>query len=214
MDNQLIIGLLSGSLGTMIFKEIFNQINKKVDFKRDLTKHVYEKKIDAAEKAISFYSSYLNFVIEIRESFKVIKKSIEADASIDYEVLQEIININRKRLTKLFAKSYSEMNIVNLYFDLNDEDEWNEDDIQELYLNLSEFKMYDTEIVTLSNLLTQHNENGEGELVEYYSDQIEIALNEYLSSIEKLIKSYSRNKSAVDGAILKLKNQIKKRTGL
>ena len=214
MDKELIIGILTGSLGTIFIKELINQLNKKIDFDRDLTKYVYQKKIEAAEKAMAFYSTYLNLIVEIRESFRVIKKSIEDEAQVDFELLQQLIDINSNHLKTLFEKSYSEINAVNLYFDLSDEEDWNESDIQEMYSNLAEVKMRDTEILTLSNLLTQHEKNGEDELVEHYADRIEGTLSEYLASLEKLINSYSRNKTAIDSTILKLKKQIKKKTGL
>ncbi len=87
MNQEIIIGLLSGSLGTLILKELFNQYNKRKDFDRDLTKFIYERKIDAAEKAISFYSSYMNRIVEIKQSFEVIKRSIENNSGYDGNII-------------------------------------------------------------------------------------------------------------------------------
>jgi hypothetical protein len=87
MNQEIIIGLLSGSLGTLILKELFNQYNKRKDFDRELTKFIYERKIDAAEKAISFYSSYMNRIVEIKQSFEVIKRSIENNSGYDGNII-------------------------------------------------------------------------------------------------------------------------------
>jgi len=69
MDLKIIIGLLSGSLSTLLIREVFNQINRKVDFNRDLKKLTFERKLDKAEKAVGFYSTYLNTIIEIKKIF-------------------------------------------------------------------------------------------------------------------------------------------------
>jgi hypothetical protein len=106
------------------------------------------------------------------------------------------------------------MNVVNLYFDINDDANWNEKDVHDRFANLSEVKMRDTEILTIINLLNDYNSKNNEKQINYYEEELQAILKDYLLSLDKLINSFGRNKTAIDSVIQKLKKQIKGRTGL
>jgi hypothetical protein len=64
IDINTISAFLTGSIATLVIREIINQINRKVDFNRDLTKIAYQKKLEKAENAVAYYWTYLNKAIE------------------------------------------------------------------------------------------------------------------------------------------------------
>ncbi|TDK41826.1 hypothetical protein [Algoriphagus formosus] len=208
MDLNIIIGLLSGSLATLLIKEVFNQINRKVDFSRDLKKLTFERKLDKAEKAVSFYSTYLNTIIEMKKSYEVILKTLNEDKDLDISIVENIINQHSNNLTKLMKNSYPEANTAHLYFDLEDLEKWNESDISDLLENLSETKFKDNDIQFWLDIYNSHLEKGEKEKADFYWDKIEESLPSYSKSLQKVVDSLERNRNAVYQLIKTVKEQI------
>src|SRR6266700_3475358 len=126
LDINTITGFLSGTLATIVVKAVINNFDKKQDFNREIKKIIYVKKLEKAEKAVAFYWTYLNRVIEIKKSFEVIITAINEldEKDNDMQVIQDTINKNRSMLSELSTEKYLDINSIHLYFDLEDEEKW------------------------------------------------------------------------------------------
>lgn len=196
IDLKIIIGFLSGSLGTLFIKEIFNQINRKVDFNRELRKMTFTRKLEKAEKAVAFYSSYLNTLIEMKKSFEVIITTLKNDRELDLSIIQEILKQHNSNLTDLMKNSYPESTAVNLYFELEDLEKWNENDISEFLENLAETKSKDNDILFWLNIYNSHLDKEENDKADLYWNKVEKILPSYLKSLEKVVQSLEKNRIA------------------
>lgn len=208
MDLKILIGILSGSLGTLLLKEIFNQINRKVDFKRDLKKITFIRKLEKAEKAVSFYSTYLNSVIETKKSFEVIISALKEDTDVDISIIESILKQHSENLTDLMKNAYPESNAVHLYFDLENLEKWNESDLSSFLENLAETKYKDNDIQFWLNIYNSHLEKGESDKADFYWKKIEEMLPVYTESLQKVVLSLERNRLAIYDIIRSIKNQL------
>jgi hypothetical protein len=205
---KVIIALLSGSLGTLLVKEVFNQINRKVDFDRDLKKLKYTRKLDKAEKAVGFYSTYLNTIIEMKKSFEVILKTIKEDKDLEISIIESVLNQQSLNLTELMKNSYADVNSVHLYFELEDLGKWNEVDVSDFLESLAETKYKDNNIQFWLNIYNSHLDKGEQDKADFYWDKIEEMLPDYAESLGKVVASLERNRQAVSEIIKKIKKQL------
>lgn len=208
IDLKIIIGFLSGSLGTLFIKEIFNQVNRKVDFNRELKKMTFTRKLEKAEKAVGFYSSYLNTLIEMKKSFEVIITTLKDDRELDLSIIEEILKQHSSNLTDLMKNSYPESTAVNLYFELEDLEKWNENDISEFLENLAETKSKDNDILFWLNIYNSHLNKGENDKADFYWNKVEKILPSYSESLEKVVQSLEKNRIASYAIIKKIKEQL------
>ncbi len=205
---KAIIAFLAGSLGTLLIKEVFNQINRRVDFKRDLHKQKFTRKLDKAEKAVGFYTTYLSTITEMKKSLELILKTIKEDKDLEISIINEILNQNSQNLSELMRNSYADTNSVYLYFDLDDLEKWNETDASNFQENLAETKFKDSEIQFWLNIYNSHLEKDENEKADFYWNKTQEMLPDYADSIQKVVDSLEKNRLAVSEMIKKIKLQL------
>jgi tetratricopeptide (TPR) repeat protein len=211
IDINTITGILGGSLATLIVKEILNQINKRQDFKRELKKLTYIKKLERAESAIAYYWTYLGKVTEMKKSLEFIIKAVNEmdEKAYDIEIIQQTMHNTGLAITELSGEKYSNINSIHLYFDLENIDKWNEKDLENLLKSLSETKALDNEIkfwIDLYNNANKVNDFKQADL--YWNKALEI-LPGYISSLQNFIDSIERNKLAIHGIVQKIKGELK-----
>ena len=209
-DFTTISAFLTGSLATLILREIFNQINKKIDFSRDLIKITYEKKLEKAEKAVAFYWTYTSKVIEVKKSVETIQKALNEvdDTQLDIEIVSSTLGQNAKILDDLSGDKYFDINAVHLYFDLEDEKFWNEEDVGKAYDCIAEMQYRNNDVQFW--LAASNAQNGKDEgLEEHYWNEMKKCLPTYLESLQNYIDLLEKNKQATNNMIKKIKKQIK-----
>lgn len=209
-DFTTISAFLTGSLATLIIREIFNQINKKIDFSRDLKKITYSKKLEKAEKAVAFYWTYTSKVIEVKKSVETIQKALNEvdDTQLDIEIVSSTLAQNAKTLEDLSGDKYFDINAVHLYFDLEDEKSWNEEDVGKAYDCIAEMQYRNNDVqfwLTASNAQTGKDEG----LEEYFWNEMKKCLPGYLESLQNYIDLLEKNKQTTNDMIKKIKKQIK-----
>src|SRR5262245_1125761 len=130
-----ISAFLTGSIATLIVRELVNQLNKKIDFYRDLKKLTYQKKLEKAERAIAYFWTYAAKVMEVKKSVETIQKALANidESELDIEVVANALTQNSKVLGDLDGDKYFDVNAVHLYFDLEDDKSWSEEDIGKVY---------------------------------------------------------------------------------
>ena len=211
IDINTLVGLLGGSLVTLIAKEVLNQINKRQDFTRELKKITYTKKLEKAENAIAFYWTYLDKVTEMKKSLEVVIKAIQEldEKDYDIEIIQEVINKTGQALTDLSGDKYSNINAIHLYFDLEDTAKWNENDIENLLKSLAETKSIDNEIKFWTDLHDNANKVNNTQQAEIYWDKAIELLPIYVNSLQHFIDCIEKNKKASYAIIQSIKRQLK-----
>jgi len=211
MNFEILIGFLSGSLITLIVKEVLNQINKKIDFNRELNKITYVRKLDKAENAIAFYYNYLNRIIEMKKSLEVVMEAIKELDKKDYdvEIIQNILEQNGKLILELTSAKYFDINSIHLYFELEDTAHWDESDVFEFLKALSETKSIDQDIELWIDFYNSHLEKGDFHNSNYYWSKALELIPSYIDSLQNLIYRVEKIKLASNSFIQKIKTQLK-----
>jgi hypothetical protein len=211
IDYNSIIGFLGGSLATLIIKEVINFFNKRQDFKRELIKATYQRKLEKAEKAIAYYWTYLKQVIILKSSFQVVIQAINEleEKDHDIEIIQGVLAQNSKALSDLAGDKYLDINSVHLYFDLDDSEMWDEQD-GELFLKaIAETKSIDNDIQFWNSLYNTHQSKNEMQQADFcWRKGIEL-LPIYVASLQRVVDILERNRAASLSMIAKIKSQLK-----
>lgn len=208
-DTNTITAFLTGSLATLIIKEIFNQINRKVDFNRDLKKITYQRKLEKAESAVAYYWTYLNKAIEMKKSMETIHKALNEieETKLDVTIITDTLSQNSKIIGDLAGDKYYEINGIHLYFDLEDEKSWSEEDLGKLFDCLAEMKYRDNDVKFWALLHTSHLESNE-QLADHYWSEMKKVLPDYLASLQNFIDLLEKNRLATYLIVKKIKKQI------
>jgi hypothetical protein len=209
MNLESIVSLLSGSLITLIIKGLIDFANKERAFNRELNRITYSRKLEKAENAVAFYSSYLTTLIEMKKSLEVMVTALRENPEIDFGIVQSILDQNSNSLNLLMQNSHHQSNAIHLYFDLENEKDWNEKDISNMIERIGETKSFDSKIQVWLNLYYDQLEKNEIEIANAYWGKIEEILPLYTDSIQKMIDSFERNKNAIRNIIKEIKNEIK-----
>lgn len=206
---DVISAFLSGSLATLVIREILNQINRKIDFSRELKKIVYQKKLEKAENAVAYYWTYLNKAVEVKKSIETINKALSEidETELDVEIVLDTLSKNSKTLEDLAGHKYFSINAVHLYFDLEDDDSWSEEDTGKLYDCIAEMKYRDNDIKFWMSLYNAHAENDE-QIASNYWEEMKKVLPAYQASLQKFVNLLEKNKQATHLIVRKIKSQI------
>ena len=211
IDYDAIIGFLGGSLATLIIKEVINQINKKQDFRRELTKATYLRKLEKAEKAVAYYWTYLNQVVILKNSYQVVIQAVNEleEKDNDIQIIQGVLEQNSKALADLAGDKYLDINSVHLYFDLEDTEKWGEQD-GELFLKaLAETKSIDNDIQFWNSLHNRHQSKNDTHQAELCWNKAIELLPVYVNSLQRVVDILERNRAASYSIVTKLKSQLK-----
>ncbi|ABG58103.1 hypothetical protein [Cytophaga hutchinsonii] len=208
-DTNTITAFLTGSVVTLIIREIFNQINRKVDFNRDLKKITYQRKLEKAESAVAYYWTYLNKAIEMKKSMETIHKALNEidETKLDIRIITETLNKNSKTLDLLSGDKYFDINGIHLYFDLEDEKSWSEEDLGKLCDCLAEMNYRGNDVEFWTSLYNSHLDSNE-QLADQYWSKMKEFLPDYLNSLQKFIDLLEKNRQATYLIFKKIKKQI------
>lgn len=208
---QLLIGFLSGSFATLIVKELFLQYNKRLDFNRKLTKLTYSRRLETAEKATAYYWTVLNKVAEMKKIYEFMAKALEElNGKYSLDIIKDILDKNGEILVELSKDKYLDINVIHLYFELEDKEKWDESDYSNMIENISELKSIDEKIQFYLNFHNVAKSRGqENEADKHLNEIIEI-LPEYLKAIKRFVTHIDKNQKAIRSIIDKIKGDLKK----
>lgn len=211
IDAATISSFLGGSLITLIIKELISQWNKRQDFKLEIKRITYIRKLDKAERAIAYYWTYIDQLLQMKKSFEILLNLINEleESDKDIEMIQQLINRNSQVFMELSSEKYFDVNSIHLYFDLEDEKLWNEDDLGELLTAMNEAKSIDTEIKFWVQQYNFSSQQGDHEKADIYWRKAIEKLPTYISQIEAMLGKFEKNRKQVLGQIQIIKNQLK-----
>lgn len=181
--SQLIIGLLSGSLGTIILKSLIEFFSKKIEFKRELRKKFFERKIDAADKAVAaMYSTAIN-IGNLSLTYDLMS---DPDKEYSYEYLKNLSDKINVQLQKITDAPLTDLHSIYLYSDFSDKASWTDKEDLTLIDSLSDLADKDK---NLSNAISAYEyslEHDPKENQEKIWSDIKILVHDYKSHLKKV----------------------------
>lgn len=195
-----IIAFLSGSLGTLIIKGFIDLVIKKMDFKHELRKNFFEKKLAAAEEAIkSLFNSYQSTIVLVNALDNLLEK--EMDNDYFDEIWDNYSDKIIKSEDKIFQSS------VSLFFQLEDEVKWNNEDQKELFEIYSNIKIMSEEVHYWDSEL---DKRGNKKRKESINKRMELLRDELMTELKKLSDKLTKSYTAIFSNIETIKLDIKK----
>ncbi|WP_422360312.1 hypothetical protein [Reichenbachiella sp.] len=201
ISQETIIGFLTGTVATIILKGIVDFFQKRVEFKRELKKSLYDKKLDAAEEAAkAMFQNVQSATIIVN----AIKNVLERD--MDGELFEQIWEAYFKIIEQ------GESSLLNstapMYFQLDNPELWSNEDQQNLFDVYSKIKILGEEIQIYEDELDKHQENDEvyDELENYIENELRVNAKEELSKLKELLE---KNSNAQLAAIEEIKKEFK-----
>jgi tetratricopeptide (TPR) repeat protein len=201
---------LGGSVVTLIIKEFVNQYNKRQDFKRDLAKMTYSRKLEKAEAAVAFYWTYLDKVINIKKSVEVIIKAAKEMDEKDYDITIILQNLSKvsASMEEMSGVKYLDVHAINLYFDLDKNSQWSEIDLGDLLHLYAEMTAMDKEINLWVDLHNNAQANKNVEFAEAcWQNALEILPN-YLVKMQGYLDLIEKNRSASHAVIQTIRKEL------
>jgi hypothetical protein len=122
MDTNTIIGVLSGSLGTILITKIVDYFSAKTAFRRELKRQFFTKKLEIADSAIRFFVSANDTYSELQCSFNLLMNG----ENKDYAMF--LFDNALKKVNQLKDSEHAQLNALSLYFNLHTSKEYTTDD--------------------------------------------------------------------------------------
>jgi len=105
------VGILSGSLGTLIVTKIIDYFSEKRIFNQELKRQFFAKKLEAAEKATKFFISGIKSNKMLQYSLELFIK--DGDVNYSFALFQEATT----KCKSLWDISIDQVDMISLYFD-------------------------------------------------------------------------------------------------
>lgn len=201
ISQETIIGFLTGTVATIILKGIVDFFQKRVEFKRELKKSLYDKKLDAAEEAVKAMFQNVQSATTI---VNAIKNVLERD--MDGELFEQIWEAYFKIIEQ--GESSLLNSTASMYFQLENPELWSNEDQQNLFDVYSKIKILGEEIQIYEDELDKHQENDKvyNELENYIENELRVKAKEELGKLKELLE---KNSNAQLAAIEKIKKEFK-----
>jgi hypothetical protein len=206
---EVVFALIGGSGIGIIIQNVFGIFSKRAEHKRELSKVLYERKLDAAEKGIAFYWAVYTQIDVMKISFEIFRDSFEKmeDSDLGIEIIIKQLEVAGESLMKIEQSDLIDRHRMHLYFDIEDVDFWNNEDSTILLEAIARVKHYDNHIGFLFKKIeeSETDENRQNS----FSKQLKDITPEYILSVQALVDVLDKNKKANLEVVEKLRKQIK-----
>jgi hypothetical protein len=211
LDFKLITGLLTGSIATLVIKEVINQFNNYKAHERELSKATYLRKLEKAENAIAYYWTFYNNIITMKISMEVLIKTLleNKDLAKDTEIIRGVMDKSAAFFNDIGEAGQLAINSVHLYFDLDLKDNWDEKDNSDFLSALTDCKTIDSEVETYLTMSNEHDSKGNDEAADYFWEKAEALLPAYLERLKEVVNLLEKNKLSLQEVIKRIKTQLK-----
>ena len=203
-----IVALLSGLAGSVItvaLEKLIDYLTLKKQNEHELKRAFYERKLRAAEAAVSQWTKVASAVGLLSSLYD---KFAAHDEGLNFQVFLDLEENYTALLNEANQSKNEFSSAILLYFDINEEEFWNSDAVKDFFENLSALRSI---FQRAEELNLQRNEIDDPELIgnidealnklgkrakehikklsEVYSDAQEVT-KEYLQKIRKEMKQY------------------------
>jgi hypothetical protein len=175
----LLAGLL-GSILTVLITKVFDIFQKKFEFKSDLKREFFNRKINSLEKASIQYSILTSALGNLSNFFQVIKNK---DTYYDVSVYQPILNSIDVQMKKVSEATYDLANALFIYIDVDQEEFWDFQSIEEILQTIGHIGHHQLQMQIWTDLLEKNRDSQKERFIKSKINEIE---NEFEKSIEKL----------------------------
>ena len=204
MDINIAIGILTGSLGTILITKIFEYFSERRIFKRELKKHFFAKKLEAAEKAMKFYVSSNSYYGMLQSSFELFIN----DGDISY--ISRLANEASAKCKFLWDTIDEQICMKDLYFDHKPITWYPEDNVSKIANYFSELQKKNTETGDLSLNLMNAKINKQVELIKKNENHYAILKEDMKQIAKELIKCIDIEKRKNDFCAKVIRDELKK----
>lgn len=202
MNEALIAGLV-GSTITVIITKILELIQKDREFKYDLKKQFFVKKLQAGETAII---QYTNLCVALQQLSTIYSRHEESQTEIGQNLKDNLLKQIDSKLLIINSSSFELANSINLYFDLTSI--INESEIMSgVYDKMSVLSNYLEKVEESYEIYLKTNEvNKQNEAYEKY----EIAYDLLVQAMNDIGALYKKFEGEIRGQIRQIRNEMKK----
>ncbi len=189
--------LISGSIGAilaLIGKELIEIYKSKRDFKRSIQKEMFLKKLDSSTEGIAFLNSFISVISQIQYAYKVMSEEEEFNSDF---FLRTIIE-KEKELLKLHEKSRERFFSINLFYEIENEELWTEEDEIEYLKGISEFLSLIDITVDMQERVNEYYDEGDIGKGDRKAIEIqETMIPKFKDIFQRLSEILEKNKKAV-----------------
>lgn len=171
---------LSGSILTVLITKVFDFFQKKFEFRSDLKKEFFNRKINSLEKASIQYSILTSALGNLSNFLKVIKNK---DTYYDITVYQPMLNSIDVEMKKISEAKYDLANALFIYIDVNQEEFYDFQSIEEILQTIGHIGNHQLLMQIWTGLLEKNRDSQRKRFIISKINEIE---NEFEKSIEKL----------------------------
>jgi hypothetical protein len=190
-----IIGGFAGSALTVIITKILELIQKDKEFKYDLKKQFFTKKLQAGETAII---QYTGLCVALQQLSTIYNQHEESQTKIGQNLKDNLLKQLDNKLLIINSSSFELANSINLYFDLKSN--FSEGEIiPSVYDKMNVEECY--EIYLKENELTRQDEAYE---------KYEIAYDALVQAMKDIGSLYKNFENEIRGQIKQIRNEMKK----
>lgn len=208
MTSDVIIGFLTGSILTEVVRESLRLFTKGIEYKKELAKFTYERKLQLAERAMAFYYTYYERVMEVKKSYEIYIKLLDEYKTEDTEIVQNLIDHNIKSLSELNGDKYIDINSIFLYFDLDHDNYWGEKENGMLTEARVEAAIMEDQIHNWLELFRKHANNTD-KSADYWIKATEL-FPEFIDILQHVITLLNKNQESMRRTFNLIRDQTKK----
>lgn len=198
------IGILGGSLGTIIITKIIDYFSEKRTFKRELKRQFFAKKLEAAEKATKFYNSGNNYYamlqyglwLFVNEGNMYASSALTVDAS--------------KKCKELWDDSMEQVSVISLYFDIKPMKDYPVNNEDKLVALLSNYTDKDIEATKINSQLKEARLNNDENLISKHQEDYTKVENEAKEICKELIQCIENEKNRNAYFTKSIREELKK----
>ena len=199
-----ILGGLFGSILTVIVTKYLEIQQKKLEYKAALKKEFFLKKITALEKATGQWYLLISAMGSLSSLFKLLPEdTIIFDENVEASLIKSI----NDQIDKVSGASYEIANSIFLYFDINDDNLWDFEPLDQILRLYGEIGYLKTQMDLLYNYHIQYRGTHLEKEIEIGMEKVENDTKKKILEISSLFDSI---KQSYTSHIKAMRNEMKK----
>lgn len=204
---------LAASIFTVLVSNVLLFWKERIQFKRELKKVVFLKKLEKAEEAISYNFTYYSKLIEMKAAFSVIKRKLsQFDGDISgIQALNPLLSNISNLIIKLNNDYLFGANAIHLYYEIDNNTTADEAITDLITSNLVEMKSIEIEFTGHFNDSDRLYDSGNYSDSEKAFELGETAVQKYLEKLDITIKLMDTHIDFYKRMVTSIKSQLSKK---
>lgn len=205
--NMTIVALLSGLAGsilTIILEKLLDYLTIKEQNEHELKRAFYERKLIAAEAAVSHWTNVISAVGLLSNLYD---KFAAKEENLNYEVFFDLEENYTALLNEANLSKNEFSSAILLYFDINEEKFWNSEAVKDIFENLSALRSI---FHRAEELNLQRNEVSNVETIKNIDEALNKLEEQTKEQIKNLSEIYSDAQVVAKKYLQQIRNEMKK----